>query len=124
MIELINRLFGTDEPFITPNQEPILYQIDYKEIKQCFEKQNEIEKIFDDMFSNAKKDKWTQKHTQDKTGKSELHWIVYSFNTGDKVELICFDMSKKLEAEGKYDRFSVSLTLNEFKKFLLDVHYK
>ena len=36
MIELINRLFGTDEPFITPNQEPILYQIEYKEIKKRF----------------------------------------------------------------------------------------
>ena len=90
-------------------------QIDYKEIKQCFEKQNEIEKIFDDMLSNAKKDKWTQKHTQDKTGKSELHWIVYSFNTGDKVELICFDMAKHMKQPSGLD---VGIVSAEYRNWL------
>lgn len=90
-------------------------QIDYKEIKQCFEKQNEIEKIFDDMFSNTKKDKWTQKHTQDKTGKSEVHWIVYSFNTGDKVELICFDMAKHMKQPSGLD---VGIVSAEYRNWL------
>ena len=63
------------------------------------------------------------KHPMDKTGNSNYERIIYYFSNG-YAEIICFDMSKKLEAQGKYDRFSVSLGLNEFRKFLTDVHYK
>ena len=63
------------------------------------------------------------KHPMDKTGKSTYERIAYQFSNGN-AEIICFDMSKELEANGKYDRFSVTLGLNEFNKFLTNVHYK
>ena len=90
-------------------------QIDYKDINKCFKKQKEIEKTFDDMFSNTNKDKWTQKHTQDKTGKSEVHWIVYSFNTGDKVELVCFEMAKHMKQPSGLD---VGIVSAEYRNWL------
>lgn len=90
-------------------------QIDYKDINKCLKKQNEIEKTFDDMFSNTSKDKWTQKHTQDKTGKSEVHWIVYSLNTGDKVELVCFEMAKHMKQPSGLD---VGIVSAEYRNWL------
>ena len=93
----------------------VLGQIDYKDINECFEKQNDIEKTFDNMFSNSKKDKWSQDHTQDQTGKSKVHWIVYSFNTGDKVEIVCFDMAKHMNQPSGLD---VGIISAEYRNWL------
>ena len=90
-------------------------QIDYKDVKKCLEKRNEIEKVFDDMFGNTKKDKWKQKHTQDETGKSAVHWIVYSFKSGDKVELVCFEMAKHMKQPSGLD---VGIVSEEYRNWL------
>ena len=93
-----------------------------KNIEECKKMMNDVSKELkkisssDPIFDKGK-------HPMDKTGKSKYERIAYKFSNGD-AEIICFDMSKKLEEEGKYDRFAVVLGLNEFKKFLLDVHYK
>ena len=50
-----------------------------------------------------------------KTGNSKYERISYYFSNG-YAEIVCYDMSEKLEAEGKYDRFSVTLGLGEFRK--------
>ena len=36
MVELINRLFGTDDPYTCPNGQRILYQITFNEIEKRF----------------------------------------------------------------------------------------
>ena len=74
-----------------------------------------LEKTFDNMFSNSKKDKWSQDHTQDQTGKSKVHWIVYSFNTGDKVEIVCFDMAKHMNQPSGLD---VGIISAEYRNWL------
>ena len=91
-------------------------------LEECKEMMNVVDKDFK-KISSSKGIADKGKHPMDKSGESKYERIAYKFSNGD-AEIICFDMSKKLEAEGKYDRFSVSLGFNEFKKFLLDVHYK
>ena len=48
------------------------------------------------------------KHPTDISGKS-TYKRVFIFNNNDYAEIVCYDMSKKFEEEGKYDRLVVSL---------------
>ena len=91
-------------------------------LEECKKMMDEVEKDFK-KISSSKGIVDKGKHSMDKTGESKYERISFYFSDG-AAEIICFDMSKKYEAEGKYDRFSVSLGLNEFNNFLLDVHYK
>jgi hypothetical protein len=104
----------------------IIYGLDgvtsIKNFEECKIKMDDVSKELKKISSSRSQfDKG--KHPMDKTGNSNYERIVFYFSNGF-AEIICFDMSKKFEAEGKYDRFSVSLGLNEFRKFLDDVHYK
>ncbi len=104
----------------------MIYSLDgiswIKNLEECKKMMADVEKDFKKISSSRGIiDKG--KHPMDKTGKSKYERIIFNFSNG-AAELICFDMSKKFEEEGKFDRFSVSLALNEFNKFLLDVHYK
>ena len=94
-----------------------------KNIKKCYEKMNEVKKDIDRVF-NIKSRSDTGNHPMDKTGKSKYSRIAYNFPSGDIAEVICYDMSKKLERKGKTDRFAITLGSNEFRKFLTNVHYK
>ena len=104
----------------------IIYNLDgvtwVNSLEECKKMMDEVSKEFK-KISSSKGIFDKGKHPMDKTGKSIYERIAYQFSNGD-AEIICFDMSKKLEEDGKYDRFSVTLGLNEFKKFLLNVHYK
>ena len=90
-------------------------------IKSCHKKQNEIKKELDEIFiSNAKKD--TGKHP----GYKDSTYIRYTYylSDGAQAEVICYDMSKKLEKKGKWDSLYVSLASVEYKKFLTHEAYK
>ena len=104
----------------------IIYNLDgvtwINNFEECKIQMNDVSKEFEKISSSrGVVDKG--KHPMDKTGNSNYERILYRFSNG-YAEIICFDMSKKLEAQGKYDRFSVTLGFNEFRKFLTDVHYK
>ena len=104
----------------------IIYNLDgvtwIKNFEECKIQMNDVSKEFEKISSSrGVVDKG--KHPMDKTGNSNYERILYRFSNG-YAEIICFDMSKKLEAKGKFDRFSVSLGFNEFREFLKDVHYK
>ena len=90
-------------------------------IKSCHKKQNEIKKELDEIFiSNAKKD--IGKHP----GYKDSTYIRYTYylSDGAQAEVICYDMSKKLEKKGKWDSLYVSLASVEYKKFLTHEAYK
>ena len=93
-----------------------------KNIKNCYKKMDEVKKDIDSIFS-VKSRSDTGNHPMDKTGESKYSRISYTFPSGDIAEIICYDMSKKLEKNGKYDRFAITLGLIEFRNFLKKVHY-
>ena len=77
----------------------------------------EIDEVLD---YKGKKD--TGKHPMDKTGKSKFTRIFYNLSNGS-AEIICYDMSKKLEKKGKFDRFAITLDSEELKDFLTYEQY-
>ena len=91
-------------------------------IKKCFKKIDEIKKDIDEVL-NYKGTDSSGKHWLDKTGQSEYRRIYYRLTTG-VAEIICYNMSKKMESEGKYDRFAITLSDKEFKQWLTANHSK
>ena len=90
-------------------------QIDYKNINDCFKKQKEIEDEFSSSLSNTKKKKWVQKHSRDKTGKSKIHWVLFEFNDGAKIEAICSDIGKHMNQPSGLD---VGIVSAEYRNWL------
>ena len=92
----------------------IFYQ---KNINNCYKKKKEIKKEINDFFGlNGTDDSGS--HPMDKTGKSKYSRTTYNLDDGGIAEIICYDISKKLEKEGKIDRFTISLQTKEFYNFL------
>ena len=85
-------------------------------IKKCNKKLNEIKKDIDGILNTEGKE-YSGAHWIDKTGESKYKRINYSLQ-GGIVDLICFDMSKKLEEKGKEDRLSITFTSREFAEWL------
>ena len=90
-------------------------QIDYENINDCFKKQKEIEDEFSSSLSNTKKKKWVQKHSRDKTGKSKIHWVLFEFNDGAKIEANCQDLAKHMKAPSGLD---VGIISAEYRNWL------
>ena len=90
-------------------------QTDYKNVNDCFKKQKEIEDQFSSSLSNTKKKKWVQKHSRDKTGKSKIHWVLFEFNDGAKIEAICQDLAKHMKSPSGLD---VGIVSAEFRNWL------
>jgi len=91
-------------------------------IDECYKKIDEIKKDIDKVLDvKATKDQST--HSMDKTGKSKYTRFSYYLSNGS-AEIICYDMSKDYEKDGKYDRFAITLGTSEFLRWLTEVHYK
>ncbi len=85
-------------------------------IKKCNKKINEIKKDIDEILNTEGKE-YSGAHWIDKTGESKYKRINYILQ-GGIVDLVCFDMSKKLEDKGKEDRLTVTFTSKEFAEWL------
>ena len=95
-----------------------------RKIEECYDRMEEAKK---DISSVISIEPFSEKgsHPMDKTGNSKYSRISYVFSkAGDTAEIICYDMSKKYEEQGKLDRFAITLGLGEFKKFLTNEAYK
>ena len=57
-------------------------------------------------------------HPTDKSGNSTYKRVSFFFNNNDYAEIVCYDMSKKFEEEGKADRLIVSLSTKKLYDFL------
>ena len=99
----------------------IIYGIDghisySKNIKDCYKKMDVVKKEVDEVL-DFKGKKESSKHPTDKTGNSKYTRIFYQLSNGS-AEIICYDMSKKMEKKGKIDRFAITLDTKELKEFL------
>ena len=91
-------------------------------IKNCYKKMDVVKTEIDEVL-DYKGMKDTGKHPIDKTGKSKFTRIYYKLSNGS-AEIVCYDMSKKLEKKGKFDRFAITLDSKELKTFLTNEAYK
>ena len=75
----------------------------YKDnIKDCYKKQNEIVEELTDFIEDAKKSNEKKiDHSYDKSGKSKITYVTFTFNSGDFIEVACVDWSKELPYNDK-----------------------
>ena len=93
-----------------------------KNINDCYDKKREAKKEINDFFKIDGTDD-TGSHPWDKTGKSKYSRTLYYLDDGGIVEIICYDMGKKLEKKGKVDRFAITLKTKQFLNFLNNEAY-
>ena len=93
-----------------------------KDIKDCYKKMDVVKKEVDEVL-DFKGKKESSKHPMDKTGNSKYTRIFYQLSNGS-AEIICYDMSKKMEKKGRIDRFAITLDTKELKEFLTYKAYK
>ena len=95
----------------------------YDKISDCYKKMNIIKQDIEGTISiDAKND--NGKHPTDKSGKSTYKRFTFYFKNNDYVEIVCYDMSKEFEDEGKKDRLIVSLSTKKIYDFLTYKAYK
>jgi len=96
--------------------------IKYLNIENCREEFDQTEKALDELFSNVEKSKKdTYKHTVDKTGKSKITDIVWTFPSGDLVIIACYDWDDDFAKKNFWsDHFRVTLSNKEFDKFAIE----
>ena len=95
------------------------------DIKGCYEKQNEIDKELSVLFKDAERRIEEYKAKPDKSGKSIIKQIYYTFESGDGALISCYDWSKKMTEENKWlDNLDVSLDTKEFQDaFIIEDPY-
>ena len=96
--------------------------IDYeKNIKDCYNKKDEIVSELTEFFKNKVKI-WRQnnrKYQGDKSGKSKFSAVNFDFDIGGSVRVICYDLEEKISIEkGWTDSLSVSINSIEFDKYI------
>ena len=92
-------------------------------INECYNKMDTVKLDIDKSF-NVKSQSDTGKHPIDDTGESTYSRIMYKLkNKKGYAEIICYDLSEKMEKQGVYDRFVISLGTNELLDWLSNEAY-
>ena len=95
-----------------------------KNIKECFKKVDEISNEISELFNNAKRNDYTNKHRADKSGKSKSKVVDFNIASGESVRVFCVDWSNKMEQEMNYwDELKVSINSKEFTDFVTSKDY-
>ena len=83
----------------------------YKNIEECFAKQDKVAQEISNVFSETKYRKaQLRNHRGDETGNSKILNIFFEPKEGGGVKIGCTDWSEKLELEKKYtDDLSISI---------------
>ncbi len=108
------------------DQDFIIYglqgHIIYNDIRECHKKMESIINELDNLFDTENyEDKGS--HYIDPSGDSTYLRKSYFLNNNDRVDVVCFDMSKTFEEKGKFDRLAVTLDKREFINFI-DKNYR
>jgi len=80
--------------------------------EDCNTKKNQIAKEISNFFINDEVFKYSgsKNHRYDKTGKSKISSINFSFTNGDNISIYCTDWSEELKY---YDNLKVNISKNE-----------
>jgi hypothetical protein len=94
-------------------------------IKDCFNKKDEIVSELSDVLKDTKKkinDK--KKHLADKSGKSKTYDVYFNFKSGNYIAVSCYDWSEEMTKKNKwFDNLKVAIQTKEFEDFLTE-YYK
>ena len=77
--------------------------IDIEDINECLKKRNEISDEFQKIFNNTKKSENTFKSSSDPTGESLVHAIYFAFDSGDEIEVTCYEFGKEMTSPNGLD---------------------
>jgi hypothetical protein len=69
---------------------------------KCLQKRNEIANEVENIISKFKKRESYVKSTLDKSGKSYYKQLIYSFKTGDEINISCNDWEEKLRIKNNW----------------------
>ena len=84
-----------------------------KNIDDCYKKQNEIDKELSKVFKEAEREFVSKKkHSADESGKSNVTYIMYWFESGDYASIDCTDWSSKMKP--REDNLGITLVTKEF----------
>ena len=105
--------------FVKPNDEKFLiYElrgvISYIEnLNGCLKQRDEIAKEISEIFKNAKKSKQSFKASGDPSGKSTQNKILFTFNSGDEIQLVCSDWEESFRIKNNWgEGLSVIISTN------------
>ena len=107
----------------------IIYEIaaikDFKNnIEDCYKLSDEISKEVEKIYIDTAKLPYEKKHAGDKTGKSINKGYDFDFESGDYINIACYDWSKKIENERNWaDHLRVGLVTNELSVWLSNEAY-
>ena len=74
-----------------------------QDINECLKKRNEISDEFQKIFNNTKKSENTFKSSSDPTGESLVHAIYFAFDSGDEIEVTCYEFGKEMTSPNGLD---------------------
>jgi hypothetical protein len=93
---------------------------DFKNINDCYAKQNEVANQISKLFKNTpKKGPIKIIHNADKTKNSTYTDFYFYFGDNHNITISCYDWSKKMEDENnRKDHFSIFIRSNELDTWL------
>ena len=111
--------------FVKPNDEKFLiYEvrgiISYiEDLNGCHKKQNEIVEEISKIFEDAKKSEKSFKSRHDPSGKSTKEKVIFTFNSGDEIQIVCGNWEENLRIKNNWDEgIGVIISTNEVLNWL------
>ena len=88
-------------------------------IKECLIKQKEVVEEFSLLYKNTKKVEETALYPSDPTGKSNIYYVQFIFDTGDAITVACREFEKNYKIINNLaDTLSVELSKKEAEDWL------
>ena len=101
----------------------VFYDLDEKNIEDCYKKKDEIVKELSAIFETAEIRNYKGSHPGDKSGKSKTVTTYFEFKSGASSKVGCVDYSNEKEKDGFSDHMQISVYSKEFSDFLRDEAY-
>ena len=90
-------------------------------ISECYKKIDKIADEIETLFSGITRKKSTFSHAADKTKKSKVTEIAFTWKSGGRVTVQCYDWTKEMRY---WDNLRVGIISSEFRYWLRDERYK
>ncbi|MDB9743715.1 hypothetical protein OAB09_04505 [Pelagibacteraceae bacterium] len=90
-------------------------------ISECYKKIDKIADEMETLFSGVTKNKTSFAHRSDKTKKSKVTQISFTWKSRDRISIQCYDWTKEMRY---WDNLRVTILNKEFRNWLRDEKYK
>ena len=89
------------------------------DLQKCLKKMKEVEEVFSQIFNKYDKFEDVGIHPIDSTGRSKVHYIKFTFQTGDSAQTECYDFEEELRMKNNWvDGLSVTVRKKEVRNWL------